>query len=892
MKRGILSLLIILISLVCPLYFIAHADDSTTPEDVTPDYTWYGDGSSSIYDLNDVNDLFGFSDIVNGTAESISKDSFNGKTVRLNSDINLTDLKWTPIGSSMYGHSSTDSNNTKKFEGTFDGNNHTITGLNSSEYIPLPEDVKPVDNEYSFGLFGYAYGANIKNIKLSNVAINCCTITLSDSRNADGSGVAALIGYYVPKDNATSVIDNCHVLSGTVIASNNMGGLIGFMEVQNSNIQTDVTIKNCSNASAVTTKAREAGGIIGLLQLKSNINQTSIKFINCNNSGNITAENKGGCCVAGGILGRENSNCNSSAQILFDTCSNSGTISINNPGNLESHASGIGTSYLNVGPWLIAKNCSNIGNIILAGNKPNHYAGGIFSYAPYATLDNCSTTATITKGDANNLQTYVDRTLYRLYLNEMDSSCVTGNDFITFMLNRGSTIFPPGTTLSTEPIRTGYTFGGWYTNDTITTPATTYDNGNTYYAKWTANGYTVKFDANGGTGNSIADKHFTYDDPSQSLPPNTYTRTNYIFIGWNTAPDGSGDAFEDQKVKPNVTTTGEITLYAHWIKLMNITYQGMNGATHGSNPPQNHTYNTATPIPNPSKPGYIFDGWKINQSEETYKDLTLGATDYTDDITLCATWIPLDLTGTVKITGTAKVGKKLVASVNNSNNTGTFIYKWYRYNETATLISETTNNTYTITEQDIKCSIYCVVTSNAQTGNIESEKVGPVPLMVFTNKEVSSDNLKITYDGNTPSITFSVPDGATVYYSIDGVNFDLTEIPKYEEAGEYTLYYMVKKDNYETTTGSLKINIEEPTSDNTTNQEDNDTDNNNSTTTNNVGKDTANKNSSTKNTTSDNKNNNNKSPLTGDTYNLLVYIISAILSILGILVLTTKKFKH
>lgn len=68
-----------------------------------------------------------------------------------------------------------------------------------------------------------------------------------------------------------------------------------------------------------------------------------------------------------------------------------------------------------------------------------------------------------------------------------------------------------------------------------------------------------------------------------------------------------------------------------------ITYSGLEGATL-SVKPTIHTYGTKTTVGNPTKDGYTFEGWKINNGTAINKDLKLGATAYTSDIKLTATW--------------------------------------------------------------------------------------------------------------------------------------------------------------------------------------------------------------------------------------------------------------
>ena len=78
--------------------------------------------------------------------------------------------------------------------------------------------------------------------------------------------------------------------------------------------------------------------------------------------------------------------------------------------------------------------------------------------------------------------------------------------------------------------------------------------------------YTIRFDANGGTGDAMANMNFTYGDDPVALTANTYIRTANNFAGWNTAADGSGTAYTDGQTVENLTTESgsTITLYAQW----------------------------------------------------------------------------------------------------------------------------------------------------------------------------------------------------------------------------------------------------------------------------------------------------------------------------------------
>ena len=149
---------------------------------------------------------------------------------------------------------------------------------------------------------------------------------------------------------------------------------------------------------------------------------------------------------------------------------------------------------------------------------------------------------------------------------------------------------------------TGYTFKGFSTNNSTSLPASLSASGktatasgygstnnSTYYAYFKANQYTVKFDANGGTG-SMSDQSYTYS-VSQALTANAFTRTGYTFEGWNTKADGTGTSYTDKQSVSNLSSTdGEsVTLYAQWAEIPannhNITYTAQaTGWTYGAQP--------------------------------------------------------------------------------------------------------------------------------------------------------------------------------------------------------------------------------------------------------------------------------------------------------------------
>jgi uncharacterized repeat protein (TIGR02543 family) len=114
--------------------------------------------------------------------------------------------------------------------------------------------------------------------------------------------------------------------------------------------------------------------------------------------------------------------------------------------------------------------------------------------------------------------------------------------------------------------RTGYTFDGWNTNADGTgnnyAPSGTYsiNSNQTFYAKWSANTYTVSYNANGGTG-TIADTTKIHDEDLTLSDGSGFNRVRYTFAGWNTQSDGSGT---DYAVSEQYATNAPQTFYAKW----------------------------------------------------------------------------------------------------------------------------------------------------------------------------------------------------------------------------------------------------------------------------------------------------------------------------------------
>lgn len=174
--------------------------------------------------------------------------------------------------------------------------------------------------------------------------------------------------------------------------------------------------------------------------------------------------------------------------------------------------------------------------------------------------------------------------------------------------------------------------------------------------------YFITFNANYDT-----DSTFTRDYPvgvEHPLPTNTFTRyeyngdnfIEYNFIGWNTAPDGSGTSYADEaRVKDLASPGSTITLYAQWEEYENpyydyyyylIIFDG-NGGTGSMDELTYYVGYDFYPLPTNTftRAGYEFTGWNTasDGSGTSYADeetIEWEVPNENISITLYAQWEP------------------------------------------------------------------------------------------------------------------------------------------------------------------------------------------------------------------------------------------------------------
>ena len=238
------------------------------------------------YEIATAAQLKWFADEVNGGSAAL-----NARLVR---DIDLSSIcsersPWTPIG---------DQASNKDYRGTFDGQNHKITGL----YLENTGTFNSVSSYYT-GLFGLCDGATVKNLSVYGEAKAITRYVAGIAGRACGVST-----------HRTATIENCHnfvTLTGEP-TNDQIYGHAGVVATAQ-----DAVIRGCSNQADITGYQGYTGGIVAV----ASHGETTIE--NCWNTGNIhlrgwQTEFRG----VGGIAGRlENTatvtNCYNTGNISF-----------------------------------------------------------------------------------------------------------------------------------------------------------------------------------------------------------------------------------------------------------------------------------------------------------------------------------------------------------------------------------------------------------------------------------------------------------------------------------------------------------------------------------------------------------------------------------------------
>ncbi len=221
-----------------------------------------------------------------------------------------------------------------------------------------------------------------------------------------------------------------------------------------------------------------------------------------------------------------------------------------------------------------------------------------------------------------NPQRYYDGTIsnIRIYLKKVGSIEFNANGGSGTMealenKNLGSEVVLPANTFTKD--RAAFT--GWntesdgsgtaYADEATVTIAS--EDTLTLYAQWEdIQVGSIEFNANGGSGTMATIEDIPVGT-SATLPANTFTRTDYIFNGWNTESDGSGTGYADEATV-TISSEDTLVLYAQWLVEPKGSIEfNANGGTGTMAAIENITLGTNVTLPANAftKNKAIFTGW-------------------------------------------------------------------------------------------------------------------------------------------------------------------------------------------------------------------------------------------------------------------------------------------
>ena len=306
---------------------------------------------NGVYQIGTAGELYWFAACVNGTdgisqnraACAVLTDNITVNSNVLNPDgtlnsTNGTDFtSWTPIGTS----------NSRAYTGTFDGQNHTISGLYFSGA-----------STSNVGLFGYVR----ENGSVSNAGVK------------DSYFYAKLYVGGVCGQNYYGTITNCYN-TGTVSAAFNASAALGGVCGQN----YYGTITDCYNIGTVigSQNSIQVGGVCGY--------NDSGTIENCYNTGAVNGSGQ-----IGGVCGY---NCAYSGTATITNCYNTGEVSG------TDNVGGVCGNIDNSKGTVTIANCYNKGEVSATGD--NAYVGGVCGENLNGTITNCYNTVKVTATGKN-----------------------------------------------------------------------------------------------------------------------------------------------------------------------------------------------------------------------------------------------------------------------------------------------------------------------------------------------------------------------------------------------------------------------------------------------------------------------------------------------------------
>ena len=312
-------------------------------------------------------------------AEMVKTDNFSGKTVNLYADLDLTNVAWAPIGLHVNANGTAVGT---AFAGTFNGNGHTISGINAA----------PSGKASSWGFFGQIAGT-VKNFTVSGSMTGTGNqmggVTAALRKGAKVENVTCNVDLTITGTNVGGItgrvehagdytISGC-TYSGTLSATgDNVGGILGYV-----NTAGKATVNNCTiTADAQISGKGAVGGIIGHTG-----NNNTVAVTGCTNNAVVSGTGNN----VGGIVGY-----NGTTKLTISGCNNNAGANISGAGMVggilgqataTKHTELSPDTGIAIAPDVTITGCKNYGNV----NGTSDYVGGIIGISNQCALllENC-----------------------------------------------------------------------------------------------------------------------------------------------------------------------------------------------------------------------------------------------------------------------------------------------------------------------------------------------------------------------------------------------------------------------------------------------------------------------------------------------------------------------
>ena len=314
------------------------------------------------------------------------------------------------------------------------------------------------------------------------------------------------------------------------------------------------TIENCS--------ATNRGGGVYTSQRNFTMSDGTIKNCSASSGGGVFVENKGNFTMNGGAI----ENCSASSK-----SGGGGGVNVDNEGNFTMNGGAI-------------ENCS----AEYGGGVRVVYSGSSFTSNGGIVKD------TVFIGDGTSLQTTSTSSYTTFHSEVKNMGTISGGVYYGGIIDRGGEVTDTYHTVhfnsnggssvptqwfvntstaialqpATDPTKEGYTFTGWYTDETLTNQYKFEDavtENITLYAGFEPLTYTVTYNGGEGSTGSIAEGTKTHG-VDYTLSSETFTREGYVQTGWM---DEEGERYN---LGGTYTTNENVTLYPVWDEIIEVPF--------------------------------------------------------------------------------------------------------------------------------------------------------------------------------------------------------------------------------------------------------------------------------------------------------------------------------